>query len=96
MAQAYLLRADDLSSLTQYRRSGRGQRRSIGSTRWLRSGGIEGRRVGNVFHIALPGPSQVAGYTINATTGKLVKILGSPWNTIVPAAGPVSVHGITP
>jgi len=51
---------------------------------------------GKYLYIALPGTGQVAGYTINATTGKLVKILGSPWNTIVPAAGPVSVHGITP
>ena len=51
---------------------------------------------GKFLYIALPGTSQVAGYTINATTGRLVKILGSPWNTFVPAAGPVSVHGITP
>jgi len=51
---------------------------------------------GKFLYIALPGTSQVAGYNIDATTGKLVKILGSPWNTIVPAAGPVSVHGITP
>jgi len=51
---------------------------------------------GKFVYISLNGTSQIAGYTINALTGKLVHIAGSPWPTFVPAAGPTGVHAVTP
>jgi 6-phosphogluconolactonase (cycloisomerase 2 family) len=59
----------------------------------------EGLRVdqtGKFLYIALPGTSQIAGYSINAITGKLAPIPLSPWATFVPAAAPSAVHAITP
>lgn len=51
---------------------------------------------GKFVYISLRGSSQIAGYTINALTGKLAKIAGSPWATFVVGGGPTQVHAITP
>lgn len=51
---------------------------------------------GKFVYITLSGTSQIAGFTITANTGKLVAIAGSPWNTLVPGAGPTVIHAVTP